>query len=359
MLSNPTYEPDSASEPRIVMIRPGALGDVLLTVPALALVRRDRPEAHITLIARRDVLPLVAASGLADETYPYDLPAWSVLFAATPANPDPLARRVFAGAAVIAWMSDTDAGIAANLRALGAVLVRMAPARPAPGEGGHVALRLAEALAPLGVTPATAREALLALLPELLIAAADGRKASEIWDRLFLEVGAQPVVALHPGSGGAAKRWPAQSFASLAELLVPEGVRALLIEGPQDGEVCQAVLASANMELPVARGLSVPALAAVLRRCAAYVGNDSGVSHLAALLGVPTLALFGPTDPAHWAPLGPRVHVLCAPDASLARLSAATVAASVRELLDNAGEPRWNAEVAEADTEIAEEGRED
>ena len=63
----------------------------------------------------------------------------------------------------------------------------------------------------------------------------------------------------------------------------------------------------------MARGLSIGALASLLRRCAAYLGNDSGVTHLAALAGVPTVALFGPSDPARWSPLGPRVTVLRSP----------------------------------------------
>lgn len=324
---------ETGGQPRIVLIRPGALGDALLTLPALALLRHARLGAHVTLIARRDVLSLVMASGLADATYPYDLPVWSALFAASGAEADPLARRVLAGAEVVAWMPDNDGAIAANLRTLGALRTLVAPARPLLGEREHMALRLIGALRPLGVDVPPTREALIELLPDLNMQESDAREASAQWDGLALQGGSQPVIALHPGSGGLAKRWPARSFAALASDLTAMSMRPLLVEGPQDGEVCAELLAASRGALPIARGQSVPALAALLRRCVAYVGNDSGVSHLAGMLGVPTLALFGPTDPELWTPLGSRVRVLCAPDSSLARLPPTEVATTLRELL--------------------------
>ena len=190
-----------------------------------------------------------------------------------------------------------------------------------------MALLLARAVAPFGIAvPATA-EALAAGMPPLRADEEDAQAAARVWDALALSGGARPVVALHPGSGGAAKRWPPERFVELARRLITRGCRPLLIEGPADAEVTAAVLAALGAEterVRVARGLSVGALTALLR-CAAYVGNDSGVSHLAALAGVPTLALFGPSDPALWAPLGPRVRVLRAPEGDLAWLEAGDV----------------------------------
>ncbi len=85
--------------------------------------------------------------------------------------------------------------------------------------------------------------------------------------------------------------------------------------------------------LPVARGLGVGALAAMLLRCDGYVGNDAGVTHLAGLLGAPTVALFGPTDPTIWAPLGRAVWVVRAPVDDLARLTPAQVWATLAQAL--------------------------
>jgi ADP-heptose:LPS heptosyltransferase len=206
--------------------------------------------------------------------------------------------------------------------------------QPGEGEGVHAALLAARALGALGIAvPATVAE-LLPLLPRVTPSRDDEADAAAAWTAL-LAPGGDPVVALHPGSGGAEKRWPAEAFAALAEALAARGMRLLLIEGPQDAEVARAVLRhlpASDLAVPVVRGLSLGALAALLGRCAGYAGNDSGVSHLAALLGVPTAALFGATDPALWAPLGPRVTVVRAPSGSIRDLATADVDAALRAL---------------------------
>ncbi len=84
---------------------------------------------------------------------------------------------------------------------------------------------------------------------------------------------------------------------------------------------------------PTVRDLSVAGLAAFLSRCALFVGNDSGVTHLAGLLGVPTVALFGPTDPAIWAPLGLRVVALQSPKGRMEELSPGTVIAAIQRTI--------------------------
>jgi heptosyltransferase III len=308
---------------KYVVIRPGALGDALLAFPALAHVRREQPDAHVILVARRDVLALARSSGLADSVSDYDDPAWSALFAAEP-HPMGRAREAVVGSGVVAWLADPEGAVARNLAALGARQIIVAPARPTLGSGAHAALHLARSLAPLGISPPASLQELP--LPALLPTADDDACAHGAWRALGLRDDS-PVVALHAGSGGAAKRWPPERFAQLARILVEAGVRPLLIEGPQDAEVTAHVVAASDPMVPlVARDLGVGALVSYLRRCAAYVGNDSGVSHLAGLAGVATVALFGPTDPALWAPLGPRVRVLRSPAQQVEDLQAGDVA---------------------------------
>lgn len=310
---------------RFVLIRPGALGDALLALPALALLRRERPGAHMTLVARGNVLPLVCVSGLADAVYDWSDAAWSALFASAP-TPDGEACAVVRDATVVAWLADGDGTFTRNLTAWGARQVVLAPGRPSSGDATpreHVALRLARALIPLGIVVPRTAEALAASMPPLRVEPGDAQLAARVWHALGLDQSVGPVVALHAGSGGAAKRWPPERFAALARRLTAHGYQPLLVEGPADAQVTAAVLAALGplaVGVRVARGLSIGVLAALLRRCAAYVGNDSGVSHLAALASVPTVALFGPSDPALWAPLGPHVRVVCAAAGDLARL---------------------------------------
>ncbi|WIG59580.1 MAG: hypothetical protein OJF49_002327 [Ktedonobacterales bacterium] len=324
---------------RFVLIRPGALGDALLTFPVLALLRHARPAAHITLVARGDVLPLAVASGLADAGWPYDVPMWGALFVGEPPTSGP-ARDILASSTVVAWLGDdADGMLVRNLAALGAERAAIAPGKPGPDARRHMALTLAGALSPLAIAVPETPDALAALLPPLTPPQEDEREAAAIWRALWLTMDARRMVALHPGSGGAAKRWPPANFAALAGALAAVGSRPLLIEGPQDAAIVAEVRAQFEIQgggtasaIAGARGLDVGALAALLARCAAYIGNDAGVSHLAGLLGVPTVVLFGPTEPAVWAPLGSHVHVVRATTQALGDITVAEVMAALSEL---------------------------
>ncbi|MGH2485736.1 MAG: glycosyltransferase family 9 protein [Ktedonobacterales bacterium] len=304
---------------RLVAIRPGALGDTLLALPTLAWVLRQRASVHITLVARADVLPLARAAGLADETYTYDDPTWSALFAARPV-PAGLAGEVCAGANVVAWLADDDGDIRRNLLAFGAWAAVAAPGKPRPTARAHIALLLARSLAAFGCQPPRSIEELMARFPPLDPGAeTQGRVARWLCERAL---DSERLVAVHPGSGGAAKRWPPHQFAALMDRLAATGATPLLIEGPQDGEVARDTLAARMFphddRQHAARDLPIADLAALLARCAAYAGNDSGVTHLAALVGCPTLAIFGPTNPAVWRPLGPRVTTIRSSSRSVA-----------------------------------------
>ncbi len=283
--------PAAKQRPRVVVLRPGALGDALLSFPTLALLRARMPDARITFVARADVLPLALRAHLADAAYSFDLPAWSALWRTTSAH-EPL---------------------------LSAELEAASTARE------HAALYLAHATTSLGIGDAPDCLEQLSHFTPPLHGALDHAGAAALWDASRLPPSG--VVALHPGSGGAAKCWPAASFAALAGRLRTAGYHPLLIEGPADGAAVAAVMQSLRRSSiadppAVARELSLETLAAALVRCAAFIGNDSGVSHLAGLCAVPTLALFGPTDPAVWAPVGSHVRVVRAeppPDAPEAR----------------------------------------
>lgn len=325
-----TAEP---SHPRLVAIRPGALGDALLTFPVLSWLRHHVPSVRIALVARRDVLLLAQSSGVADDVSPYEDPAWSVLFADEPASRG-LAYQICSGARVVAWFGADDGVVRRNLLALGASAVVVAPGKPVQSCQRHMALQLGEGLAQLGYpAPATVEE-LVEVSPPV-------RPSDECRDRILSwlsahDIEARRLVAVHPGSGGDAKRWPAESFAALLASLAADGYSPMLIEGPQDTGVVREILSSLSLlagSVPIARDLPVERLAALLGRCAAYVGNDSGVTHLAALAGCPTVAIFGPTDDALWRPLGRRVLLARAATGRVADVPVDSVAALVRDLL--------------------------
>lgn len=321
-----------ANVQRYILIRPGALGDALLALPALSVLRRARPQAHITLVARADVLPLAQASGLADAVSPYDAPTWAALFAGDPDRYD-AARAALDGARAIAYIADPDGLVRANLTRLGAARALVLPGRP-PAAGPHAALHVARALAGFDIPVPSALAELSSSLPRLAAPPGDEAHATGVW-RAFHLPDDRPVLALHPGSGGEAKRWPPERFAQIAREAPALGLTPLLLEGPADAPAVAAVASTAGVPLPVARDLGVGPLLALLRRCAVYLGNDSGVTHLAAFAVPRVVALFGPTDPALWSPLSAGATVLRSPTARMDDIPAADVLAALRSADDH------------------------
>lgn len=117
-------------------------------------------------------------------------------------------------------------------------------------------------------------------------------------------------VALAPGSGGAAKCWPRARWLELAHELANRGERLLVVVGPAEVERGDPRRWPWPAPVAFAKDLSGVALARELERCAAFVGNDSGTTHLAAMLAVPSVAIFGGGFPRVFAPLGPRVQLV-------------------------------------------------
>lgn len=306
----------TSSRPRkILLIRAGALGDLLLLRRAIASL--SAAGASVSLAA--------PAAGEALRAEVQDLLDWEDRgFAHLASGELPegqLAARLRTYEAAIAYTANDT--LVAALRRIIPVVEALSPTALDPNT--HASRTLARPAVALGgradVEPAVPR------------ARADEQASADKWTQ---KLGGEGFLALHPGSGSVRKNWRAERFAELAESLAA-GRKILVVEGPAD-EAAVAPLRERPGAV-IARGLPLRTLGALLARASLYVGNDSGVSHLAAAWGAPTMALFGPTDPAVWAPLGPRVRVLEAPGGELDRLEAATVAEAARDALRSWARP--------------------
>lgn len=144
------------------------------------------------------------------------------------------------------------------------------------------------------------------------------------------------IVLIHPGSGGQAKCWAHENFLHLAQRLKQENYEVIFLLGPAERERFSRKTLGAFQQFPSLSELSLTQILQVLACSDGYIGNDSGISHLAAALAKPTLAVFGPTDPAKYAPIGPKVRILSVKEDLFRQFSPPTVQKAVtllREIL--------------------------
>jgi len=314
---------------RYLILRPGAIGDAIVTLPTVQRLRAQEAETEVHLVVGAAAATLLAGRCAAKAVESYELPRWSGLF--TPEMPAELRSFLQGWEAILLYLPG-HAAVAQRVAAACDARVIAWPPLPPAGTRVAMAWHLQGALAELGLAPR-------ADLPRVTLLAEDVAFAERYWQEHSLPCRAgTPVIALHPGSGSARKNWPAARYAALATHLHQRyGAHILAVAGPADEAVVQDMRHTwRNAPLTLAQNLTLPEVAALLARCHCFIGNDSGIAHLAAALGVPTVALFGPTDPALWAPAGPAVRIVSAP---LAEITVAEVQAATAALLYNAAAP--------------------
>lgn len=275
---------------KILVMFPGALGDFLCFLPALERLAGGR---QVDLFARSEYAEILPAR---IRTRSLECREISRLFAKG-ADRDPELRQFFRPyGRVYSWMASSQPAFVANLSSLSNGGLMAFPFRP-PDRRQHMTEYY---LSCLGGSPSRETLAHIVLRDDALA------WSDRHWNLYDLPNGR--VLALAPGSGSKEKNWPAKFFAAVAEWWA-ESIcgRVLTFLGPAETTLSGAE--SLRRSSLVVRDQSLGKVAALLSRCDLYLGNDSGLTHLAAALGVPTAALFGPGDPVQWAPRGRRVVV--------------------------------------------------
>jgi heptosyltransferase-2 len=278
---------------RILALRAGALGDTILALPSIAALRRlSGPTGEVELVGTEPAVQLALGPRLSTRVHSIDRTRFRPLFQESADDADLLSfLRGFD--LVLAWSN-----LPLLAEKLAGLSLRSLHASPHPPAGVHAADHLYRSLAPLGIAGA-APPAEIDFDEESRIEALDFLGRNGLPERDF--------VALHPSSGSPRKNWPAERFQALALRLRRENLPFVWVEGEADREVVAGLVR--QVSAPVARDLPLAVLGALFSSCRGFVGNDSGVTHLAAAVGAPAIALFGPTDPRMWAPRGPLVVV--------------------------------------------------
>ncbi len=294
------------------MIRGGAIGDFILTLPAIRLIREGLPNPHIEILGYPGITALATMAGYADGLRSIEHGALAPFFAPG-AKLDPGLCDYFASfQLVVSYLYDPDGFFAANLEKAGVKTLL---------KGTH---RMDES----GDVPAAVQ--LSQPLHEIAL------YLEQPWVSLGLPRPVTPsrVIAFHPGSGSPRKNWGYERWVELASLLHAESY--LVISGEAERGTIDELLGqlrSRGIAFQHLAGVPLTEVAQALAKCRLYIGHDSGISHLAAACDLPSVVLFGQTKPEIWAPRNPAVRILQAPGGQLAALTPSAVADVVRAML--------------------------
>jgi len=277
---------------RLLIMRGGAVGDFIVTLPVIGALRRAFPHAWIEVVGHPSRIGLAHHPRYADRVTDVESLEIYRLFQAQATKSPRLADYLQSFDLIVAYMPIVDGVFRQQLERYGHGQVITWP--PHPPAGVHVTDFLLQALTPLslGSVDPTPR-----IEPQTEVCG----YASPV----------DGAVAFHPGSGGRHKLWPLEGWREVIAWTRQHSIDGVIIQGPaeQEREV-ETVLRPVTGDWPWLVDRSLPDIAALMRRCRAVVSHDSGIAHLAAATGVKTLALFGPTDPRMWGPRNPRACVL-------------------------------------------------
>jgi len=339
---------------RVLIVRLGAMGDVLHAMPAVAALRAEFPEWYLGWVIEPRWAPLLQVDGaaqprsdampLVDAVHTAHARGW----ARAPLSPQTwtamraLRRELRAGRYDLCIdlqgaVRSAMIGRMAGTRLIGEAeprerIARLLFAERVPTRGVHVIEQALE------VVEAAVGRALPLTEPPL-----PRSEDAECWVEQHVGA-ARPLVLINPGAGWGAKRWPAERYGSVARQLAAKGVKVIVNAGPGEEAIAAEVrVASANTACDLA--LTLDQLIAVTRRASLVIAGDTGPLHLACALGKPVVGIFGPTDPARNGPFGVPFRVLRhpeskrdhsrrdEPEAGLLTISSDAVAEAAEELL--------------------------
>ncbi len=303
----PATPSQRAGAQSILAIHQGALGDFILALPALETLRKAFPEAKSVIMGYPRILELVERRFYADDILSVDQKGMASFFVRE-GTLNPGLSQFFNGFdLIVVFGRDADGALIGNLKRICEDRVIHIGSFPPPeGEKVHLTDHLLRQFGRYGFPARGAN-------PRIYLKEGDREWAKDFWKSkgVTLEERSK-VVILHPGSGSMKKVWPLDRFLDLARTFHHYlGSKILVVLGPAEGpEVGEAFGGMGSVSPILASGLSLLQLASVMEGCRFFAGNDSGISHLAAALGIPTVSIFGPTDQRVWSPRGEKTFVV-------------------------------------------------
>ncbi len=296
---------------RILVIRGGALGDFILTLPVLAALRRQFPGVQLELLAYPQFAVVALQGRLADQIHPIESRALAGFFARNGVLDAGLSAFFGRYHVILSFLYDPDEIFRNNLARVTPAQVIQGPHRPKESSPQHAAQQLLVSLERLGIFDADCSPSLLK--PE--------------------QSALRNCLVAHPGSGSESKNWPEPAWtAFLSTWLETEHRSILLVGGEAEGDRLSRLASGLPPDrVEIARSLPLDVLAQRISLCRGFIGHDSGISHLAAACGLPGLVLWGPSNPLVWRPISQRFELLVA-QPGLSQLTVQTVMDRLKSL---------------------------
>lgn len=288
---------------KILVIRGGAIGDFILTLPAIAALRSTFPDTHLELLGYPALAELARAGNVIDAYRSIEARPLARFFARN-ATLDPEWSAYFESFnLIISYLYDPDDIFKTNVGRSSKAQFIQGLHRPDETQAIHATAVFLQPLEKLAIFNAD---------PVPRLAIAPSRKSERL--------------AVHPGSGSEKKNWPEEKWAALLRSIDRD---VLMVGGEAEGNRLARLRISERIE--TAQSWTLACLAGELAGCAQFIGHDSGITHLAAALGVPVVALWGPSNEQVWRPPAPNTRILRAPN-GLEELSVDEVVAALRPL---------------------------
>ncbi len=294
---------------RCLVIRGGAIGDFILTLPVLAALRGPSRNG-LEILGYPAIASLAVAGGLADRVRAIEDPALAGCFSVSENLPAAAAPWLQGFDSIVSYLYDPKGVFQRNVAAVCQARYIAGPHKPDERSPLHATEQLLWPLQELGIQQADPH-------PKLRLPAA----GPVAWR-----------IAVHPGSGSPRKNWPEEKWAALLELVLTKvNCEILLIGGEAEGGRCERLArTSPASRIQVAQNLPLVELAARLQTCKLFIGHDSGITHLAAALGLRGLALWGETNATVWRPLSDHFQIVRDARRGLSALSVDAVLAALR-----------------------------
>ena len=273
---------------KLLVIHQGALGDLIVTFPGI--LRLKREYGQIDVLCQGHLGRLTQYLDIADHAYPIESAAFATLFSGSPEKRMIHLVKSYDAILLFSFSSDLEN----NLNKIAQSPVHRTQPRPEPKKRQHVTRYILNGLKDAGLIENTVKSELSSLLT---------MNGTEIPK----ETSKPHRILIHPGSGSPKKNWPLPLFIEVGNRLKSMAMKPEFILGPAEYHLLDE-LNRISGEVRIIDDLIV--LAKELVKSTAFVGNDSGVSHLSAFLGLPTVVIFGPSDPKRWAPMGTSVRTV-------------------------------------------------